>query len=195
MLDVLIVGAGMCGLTAAFHCKRLGMHNTRLIDAAPEGRQGPWRTFARMETLRSPKHLTGPASGMANLAFRAWWEGQYGEDGWERLGLIEYPTSAGDEEKVLEAALEAGAEDISSSDDGHEIWTAAEDLHEVSSALEKALGEAKEVKLAWKPNITVEMDAKGAGTLMKLIDTLEDDDDVQTVWGNYEIPDAVAESL
>lgn len=94
MLDVLIVGAGMCGLTAAFHCKRLGMHNTRLIDAAPEGRQGPWRTFARMETLRSPKHLTGPASGMANLAFRAWWEGQYGEDGWERLGLIERETWA-----------------------------------------------------------------------------------------------------
>ena len=115
--------------------------------------------------------------------------------GFERLGYIEYGADAGDEEKVLEAALEAGAEDIASSEDGHEIWTAAEDLHEVSGALEKALGEAKEVKLAWKPNITVEMDAKGAGTLMKLIDTLEDDDDVQTVWGNYEIPDAVAESL
>ena len=115
--------------------------------------------------------------------------------GFERLGYIEYGPEAGDEEKVLEAALEAGAEDISSSEDGHEIWTASEDLHEVSKSLEAALGEAKEVKLAWKPNISVEMDEKGAGTLMKLIDTLEDDDDVQTVWGNYEIPDAVMESL
>lgn len=89
MLDVLIVGAGMCGLTAAFHFKRLGIHNVRLIDAAAEGRQGPWRTFARMETLRSPKHLTGPASSMANLTFRAWWEAQHGAEGWERLGLID----------------------------------------------------------------------------------------------------------
>jgi cation diffusion facilitator CzcD-associated flavoprotein CzcO len=94
MLDVLIVGAGMCGLTAAFHFKCLGIHNTRLIDAAPEGRQGPWRTFARMETLRSPKHLTGPASGMANLAFRAWWEAQHGATGWESLGLIDRETWA-----------------------------------------------------------------------------------------------------
>ena len=96
---------------------------------------------------------------------------------------------------MLEAALEAGAEDISSSEDGHEIWTAAEDLHEVSSNLEKALGEAKEVKLAWKPNLTVDMDEKGAGTLLKLIDALDDDDDVQTVWGNYEISDEVMAKL
>ena len=115
--------------------------------------------------------------------------------GFERLGYIEYGAEAGSEDEVLEAAMEAGAEDISSSADGHEIWTAAEDLHEVSSNLEKALGEAKEVKLAWKPNLTVEMDEKGAGTLLKLIDALDDDDDVQTVWGNYEIPDAVMEKL
>ena len=109
--------------------------------------------------------------------------------------MIEYGVEAGDEDTVLEAAMEAGAEDIESSEDGHTIWTASEDLHGVSSELEKTLGEAKEVKLAWKPNLTVEMDEKGAGTLLKLIDALEDDDDVQTVWGNYEIPDAVAESL
>ena len=57
------------------------------------------------------------------------------------------------------------------------------------------MGEAKEVKLAWKPNLTVDMDEKGAGTLLKLIDTLDDDDDVQTVWGNYAISDAVMEKL
>ena len=64
-----------------------------------------------------------------------------------------------------------------------------------AESLEKALGEAKEVKLAWKPNLTVDMDEKGAGTLLKLIDTLDDDDDVQTVWGNYAISDEVMEKL
>jgi YebC/PmpR family DNA-binding regulatory protein len=117
------------------------------------------------------------------------------QHGFERLGLIEYPASAGDEETVLEAAMEAGAQDIESTEDGHTIWTAADDLHQVASDLEKALGEAENVKLAWKPNITVEMDAGNAGTLMKLIDALEDDDDVQTVWGNYEISDEVMETL
>ncbi len=115
--------------------------------------------------------------------------------GFERLGYIEYGAEAGDEEKVLEAALEAGAQDISSSEDGHEIWTAAEDLHGVATALEAALGEAKEVKLAWKPNLTVELDEKDAATLLKLVDALDDDDDVQTVWGNYEISDEVMEKL
>lgn len=117
------------------------------------------------------------------------------QHGFERLGLVEYPASAGDEEKVLEAALEAGAQDIESSGDGHVIWTAPDDLHQVAGDLEKALGEAENVKLAWKPNITVQLDEGNAGTLMKLIDALDDDDDVQTVWGNYEIPDEVMEKL
>ena len=117
------------------------------------------------------------------------------QHGFERLGLIEYAASAGDEEKILEAAMEAGAQDIESSEDGHVIWTAADDLHQVASDLEKALGEAENVKLAWKPNLTVQLDEGHAGTLMKLIDALDDDDDVQTVWGNYEIPDDVMEKL
>ena len=115
--------------------------------------------------------------------------------GFERKGLIEYPASAGDEEKVLEAAIEAGADDVESSEDGHAIWTAAEDLHAVATALEGALGEAESVKLAWKPNITVEIDEAAAGTLLKLVDALDDDDDVQTVWGNYEISDEIMEKL
>ncbi|MDG6080071.1 YebC/PmpR family DNA-binding transcriptional regulator [Erythrobacter litoralis] len=115
--------------------------------------------------------------------------------GFERLGLIEYPASAGDEEKVLEAAMEAGAQDIESGEDGHTIWTAADDLHQVASDLEKSLGEAENVKLAWKPNVTVEMEEGPAGTLLKLVDALDDDDDVQTVWGNYEIPDEVMNKL
>ena len=117
------------------------------------------------------------------------------QHGFERLGLIEYPASAGDEEKVLEAAMEAGAEDIESSEDGHTIWTAADDLHGVATELEKSLGEAETVKLAWKPNLTVDMDEKNASTLLKLIDALDDDDDVQTVWANFDLSDEVAASL
>ncbi len=115
--------------------------------------------------------------------------------GFERLGLIVYPASVGGEDKVLEAALEAGAEDIQSGAEEHEIWTAADDLHEVASSLEKALGEAETVKLAWKPTITVDMGETEAGTLFKLLDVLDDDDDVQTVWGNYEISDAIMDKL
>ena len=115
--------------------------------------------------------------------------------GFDRLGLIEYPASAGDEEKVLEAAIEAGADDVESSDDGHAIWTGMDGLHEVAKALESVLGEAESVKLAWKPNLTVDVGESDAGTLIKLIDALEDDDDVQTVWGNYDIDDAVMDKL
>ncbi len=115
--------------------------------------------------------------------------------GFDRLGLIVYPASVGGEEKVLGAALEAGADDIQSDDDSHEIWTAAEDLHEVAGALEKSLGEAETVKLAWKPQVTVEVDEAQAGTLFKLLDALDDDDDVQTVWGNYDVSDEIAEKL
>ncbi|QZH73821.1 MAG: YebC/PmpR family DNA-binding transcriptional regulator [Erythrobacter sp.] len=115
--------------------------------------------------------------------------------GFDRKGLIEYPASAGDEETVLMAAMEAGADDIESSEDGHVIWTEADVLHQVAGDLEKVLGAADGVKLAWKPSLTVAMDEKDAGTLMKLVDALDDDDDVQTVWGNYEIPDEVMEKL
>lgn len=115
--------------------------------------------------------------------------------GFERLGLIEYPVSVGDEEKVLEAAIEAGADDVESDDDGHQVWTSVDTLHEVARALEGALGEAEAVKLAWKPNLKAEVGEDEARTLLKLIDTLDDDDDVQAVWGNYEISDAVMEKL
>ncbi|MEL6874528.1 MAG: YebC/PmpR family DNA-binding transcriptional regulator [Pseudomonadota bacterium] len=115
--------------------------------------------------------------------------------GFDRVGYIQYPATAGDEDTVLEAAMEAGAEDIASDEDGHEIWTAMEDLHEVSGALEAALGEAESVKLAWRSTVQVEVDAAQAETLLALIDALEEDDDVQTVWGNYDVSDEVMEKL
>ncbi|MFD1786005.1 YebC/PmpR family DNA-binding transcriptional regulator [Sphingomonas floccifaciens] len=115
--------------------------------------------------------------------------------GFDRVGLITYPATAGDAEKVFEAALEAGAEDVTSSEDGHEIWTEQGSLHEVVKALESVLGEAEGAKLAWRPQTMVEVGEGDAATLFKLIDALDDDDDVQTVWGNYEVSDAVMEKL
>jgi YebC/PmpR family DNA-binding regulatory protein len=116
--------------------------------------------------------------------------------GFDRMGLISYPASAGDADKVFEAALEAGAEDVVSSEDGHEIWTAQESLHEVARALEPALGEAEGTKLAWRPQTSVTLDDEAAaGQLMRLIDALDDDDDVQAVWGNYDVPDEVMDRL
>ena len=115
--------------------------------------------------------------------------------GFERMGLIEYPAAAGDSEKVLEAAIEAGADDVESDEDGHQVWTNVEALHEVARSMEGALGEAEAVKLAWKPSTEVTVTGDDAATLMKLIDTLEEDDDVQTVWGNYDVPDEELEKL
>ncbi len=115
--------------------------------------------------------------------------------GFERLGLISYPMKAGDADKVFEAALEAGADDVQSSEDGHDIWTAVDGMHDVARALEKALGEAEAIKLAWKPGIMITVGEGDAAQLMKLIDALEDDDDVQTVWGNYDVPEDVLAKL
>ncbi|MBN9268399.1 MAG: FAD-dependent oxidoreductase, partial [Hyphomicrobium sp.] len=85
MLDALIVGGGMCGQTAAFALRREGVRKIRVIDRCARGDEGPWGTYARMEILRSPKHLTGPDLGVPSLTFRAWYEAQHGEDGWAQL--------------------------------------------------------------------------------------------------------------
>ncbi|WP_022679680.1 YebC/PmpR family DNA-binding transcriptional regulator [Sandarakinorhabdus limnophila] len=115
--------------------------------------------------------------------------------GFERLGLIAYPASAGSADAVFESALEAGADDVQSSEDGHEIWCSIENLHDVARALEPVLGDSGQAKLAWKPGTMVTVGADDAAQLMKLIDVLDDDDDVQTVWGNYDVPDDVMAGL
>jgi YebC/PmpR family DNA-binding regulatory protein len=115
--------------------------------------------------------------------------------GFQRLGLVEYPPAAGDPDKVLEAAIEAGAEDVESDEDGHRIWTGVDSLHEVAKALEPMLGEAESAKLAWKPSTEVEVRGEDAAQLMRLMDALDEDDDVQTVWGNEKVPDEELEKL
>src|SRR5687768_7415752 len=115
--------------------------------------------------------------------------------GFQRLGLIAYPASAGSADAVLDAAVDAGAEDVESDEEGHQVWTAQDDLHGVARALEAALGPAESVGLAWRPQTAVEVAADDAERLVRLVETLEDDDDIQTVWGNYEMSEAVMERL
>ncbi|MBC7145461.1 MAG: YebC/PmpR family DNA-binding transcriptional regulator [Thioclava marina] len=113
----------------------------------------------------------------------------------DRVGEITYPASVGDAETVLMAAIEAGAEDVESDEEGHWIYCPMESLSEVSEALEAELGEADEAKLIWKPQNRTEVDLETAQKLMKLIDTLEDDDDVQSVTANFDVPEDVAAQL
>ena len=88
VLDVLVVGAGMCGQTAGYALLREGVRHIRVIDANARGDEGPWGTYARMLTLRSPKQLTGPDLGVPALTFRAWFEAQHGAPGWAALHKV-----------------------------------------------------------------------------------------------------------
>jgi YebC/PmpR family DNA-binding regulatory protein len=126
--------------------------------------------------------------------------GNLGETGsvafmFDRKGEIMYPASAGDAETVLMAAIEAGAEDVESDADGHWIYCADTDLAAVASALEAQLGESETAKLVWRPKTTTALDLEGMQALMKLIEALEDDDDVQNVTANFEATDEVMAAL
>lgn len=126
--------------------------------------------------------------------------GNLGETGsvgfmFERKGEVIYPASVGDADTVMMAAIEAGAEDVESSEEGHVIWCADTDLNEVSTALEAELGESDSTKLVWKPTTTTELDLESMQKLMKLVDALEDDDDVQRVTTNFEASDEVMAAL
>jgi YebC/PmpR family DNA-binding regulatory protein len=107
----------------------------------------------------------------------------------DHVGEISYPASAGSADKVLEAAIEAGADDVESDDEGHWIYTSFETLGEVAAALEKSLGEAESVKAIWRPQNTIAVDGEKGATLLRVIGLLEDDDDVQNVYANFEMSD------
>ncbi|QYK40789.1 MAG: YebC/PmpR family DNA-binding transcriptional regulator [Paracoccaceae bacterium] len=113
----------------------------------------------------------------------------------DRVGEITYPSEAGDADTVMMAAIEAGADDVESDEEGHWIYCAVEALSEVSEELEKVLGESTESKLIWRPQNRTNVDLETAEKLMKLIDTLEEDDDVQTVTANFDVPEEVAAQL
>jgi YebC/PmpR family DNA-binding regulatory protein len=115
--------------------------------------------------------------------------------GFDRVGEITYPSSVGDADKVMEAAIEAGAEDVENEDDAHYIYTSFEGMGEVASALEARLGEAESVKAIWRPQNYITVDAEKGETLMKLIGVLEEDDDVQNVYANFELDEEAEQKL
>ncbi|UWQ16107.1 YebC/PmpR family DNA-binding transcriptional regulator [Jannaschia sp. M317] len=126
--------------------------------------------------------------------------GNLGETGsvgfmFDRKGQVIYPAAVGSADDVLMAAIEAGAEDVESDEDSHVVWCADTDLNAVSTALEEQLGESESTKLVWRPTTTTELDLDGMQSLMKLLDALEDDDDVQSVTANFEASDEVMAQL
>ena len=126
--------------------------------------------------------------------------GALGETGsvgfmFDRVGEITYPAAVGTEDKVMEAAIEAGADDVESDEEGHYVYTSFEAMAEVSAALEKVLGEAESVKAIWRPQNQTPIDAEKGSTLMKLIAMLEEDDDVQNVYSNFDMSDEDAAKM
>ena len=113
----------------------------------------------------------------------------------DRKGVVRYPAQAAGADAMFEAALEAGAEDVSSDADSHEIVCATDDLSTVRDALEAKFGSAQEARLNWRPRNTVPVDAQTADSLLKLLSTLEDNDDIQTVAANFEVADDVMARL
>ena len=126
--------------------------------------------------------------------------GQMAETGsvsfmFDKMGEITYKPDAGDEETVMDAAIMAGASDVQSDEDGHIIYCEFDVFGEVTKNLEEALGEAESVKSIWKPQNNTPVDEEKAGTLLKLMDALDEDDDVQNVYSNFEIDDDVMAKL
>jgi YebC/PmpR family DNA-binding regulatory protein len=113
----------------------------------------------------------------------------------DRVGVVEYDADKGTPDAMLEAALEAGADDCLSSEVGHEFICAAENLAEVTKALEAQLGEARKSSLVWRPQNTIAVDDETGEKLMRLVDTLDDHDDVQHVYANFELSDAMMAKL
>ncbi|NKL78919.1 YebC/PmpR family DNA-binding transcriptional regulator [Rhizobium leguminosarum] len=157
---------------------------------------GPGGTAIIVEALTDNRNRT--ASNVRSSFTKA--GGALGETGsvsfsFDHIGEITYKLSVGDGDKVMEAAIEAGADDVESDEDGHYITCAFEALGEVAKALESSLGEAETVKAVWRAQNNVPVDEEKAQSLLKLIDSLEDDDDVQNVYSNFEVSEEVLAKL
>jgi YebC/PmpR family DNA-binding regulatory protein len=157
---------------------------------------GPGGAAVIVEALTDNRNRT--ASAVRSYFTRA--GGALGETGsvafmFSRVGEIVYPAAAGSADKVLEAAIEAGAEDVQSDDERHVVTCAFGDLGEVAKAMEAALGEPESVKMVWRPTTTTPLDEEHAQSMLKLMDLLEDDEDVQNVYANYEVSDEVMAHL
>ena len=157
---------------------------------------GPGGVCLIVEALTDNRNRTASEVRAAFTKFG----GNLGETGsvayqFDRVGSIEYPADVADSDAMFEAAVEAGADDVESHEGGHEIICAANDLHEVAKALEDQFGEPKAARLNWRPQNSVPMDEGGASTLFKLLEALDDSDDVQQVSANFEVPDDIMQKL
>jgi len=126
--------------------------------------------------------------------------GNLGETGsvgfmFDRMGVVQYSADTADADTMFEEALEAGAEDVVSDEDSHEICCAPDDFAAVRDALIEKFGDPTEAGFNWKPNVTSDLDEQTAGTMLKLIDVLEDNDDVQKVFSNFEVSDEILAKL
>ena len=157
---------------------------------------GPGGIGVIVETLTDNRNRT--ASDVRSTFSKS--GGNMGETGsvsfmFDRVGSIEYGPDAADAETVFEAAIEAGAEDVVSGEDGHEIICSMEDLHGVVDVLVGVLGEPQAASILWKPQNDVPVDAESAEKVLKFMDALDDLDDVQNVYANFDIADEVMEKL
>ncbi|WP_316860642.1 YebC/PmpR family DNA-binding transcriptional regulator [uncultured Cohaesibacter sp.] len=158
---------------------------------------GPGGTALVVEALTDNRNRT--ASNVRAAFTKS--GGSLGETGsvafmFDRVGELVYPADTGDADTILEAAIEAGADDVISDEESHTIYTSFEDMIEVGKALEDALGKEPESQNAiWKPQNEIDVDAEKAAKIMRLVNALEDDDDVQNVYSNFTMSDEVAASL
>jgi transcriptional/translational regulatory protein YebC/TACO1 len=113
----------------------------------------------------------------------------------DHVGVVEFDAKVASADAMLEAAIEAGAEDVVSSESGHEIYTTTESLREVAKALEAKFGEPRKATFTWKPKNTVPVDDEAGEKVLKLIDALNDQDDVQNVYANFEVSDALVQKM
>jgi YebC/PmpR family DNA-binding regulatory protein len=113
----------------------------------------------------------------------------------DRVGVVAFDAAVASADAMLEAAIEAGADDVTSNDDGHQVFTTQESLRDVAKALEAKFGEPKKAAMIWKPQNTIAVDDEAGEKLVKLIDTLDDHDDVQNVYANFELSDALVAKM
>ena len=113
----------------------------------------------------------------------------------DHVGVVEYDAAKASPDDMLEAAIEAGAEDVVSDDNGHQVITKTDTLHEVTKALEAKFGEPRKTGMVWKPQNTVAVDDEAGEKILKLMDALDDNDDVQNVYANFEVSDALVQKM
>jgi YebC/PmpR family DNA-binding regulatory protein len=113
----------------------------------------------------------------------------------DHVGVVEYDAAAASADAMLEAAIEAGAEDVVSNDDGHQVFTTTDTLAEVAKALEAKFGEPRKATMVWKPQNSIGLDDEAGEKVLKLIETLDDNEDVQNVYANFEVSDALVQKM